>query len=141
MKFQNINVGDEVLVDCYINEGNFRRGVTVSARVSKVTKTTFTTEDGSRYTRVYGTRVGADGIAYTVGYRSFNGRVVVETPAEEIAEWRERARLVTDVTRSLLRADRLDLKPLVRNPGETIGKLKDLLPLLDSIISDMKDRG
>lgn len=124
MKFQNISVGDEVLVDCQISEGNFRRSATVRARVVRVTETTFATDEGGRYTRVYGTRIGSEGTAYTVGYRDFSGRVVMETPAEEIEGWRERARLVTDVTRSLYQIDRLDLKPLVRQPSKTIDKLK-----------------
>ncbi|UZV40790.1 hypothetical protein 12Stean4476_00028 [Erwinia phage Stean] len=150
-RFTGLKTGDKVLVDMEIDGGwRFKRRVTVEQTVTRITKTQFTTNRGTRFMLETGREIGGreygGASAFPVGFMAGQGwgkdpAEMQITPPAEIHEWRERCAIAAsfDTLVSKLHRQSSRRLMLIQQDPELVEKLRDVLPILQTVLEKTGD--
>lgn len=135
MKFNDVKVGDEVFIRTYVSYGwRKHRSFYIPLKVTKVTKSQLTTEDGRRFRKDNGKEIGENNsFAYKEG-ESFpyeEGIVVDETNKKE--EFKK------ELKAEMLIQSKIDSLKVQRNSGlglQKLTKINNLIKEIEKIIGN-----
>ena len=150
-RFPGLKPGDTVLVEMEIDGGwRFTRRVTVEQTATRVMKSQFVTDRGTRFMIESGREVGGrqygGAYAYPVGFMVGQGWgkdpvPMQTTPVEEIHAWKERCAVAATFDTLVSKLSRQSSRrlQLVQSDPELVEQLRDVLPILQNVLAKTGD--